>query len=214
MIIVGAGGFAKEIFEVTNIIDPNSDLFFFDNVNKNSPSSLYNKKIITTFEEAKSYLSKSDNRYVLGVGNPRIRKILSERFDLIGGDLYSVISPRSNIGNFCVDIGKGATILAGATITSNVIIGKGLLMYPNSIITHDCKLGDFVELSPGATVLGNCSVGNYSHIGANATILPNVTIGNNVFVAAGSIVTKNTPDNCLILGAPARFKNKIEPIIT
>ena len=37
-------------------------------------------------------------------------------------------------------------------------------------------------------------------IGGNVTILPGVTIGNNVVVAAGAVVTKDIPDNCLVVG--------------
>ena len=43
-----------------------------------------------------------------------------------------------------------------------------------------------------------------SSIGANATILPNVVIGKNAMVGAGSVVTKNVPDGCCVVGNPAR----------
>jgi acetyltransferase-like isoleucine patch superfamily enzyme len=41
-------------------------------------------------------------------------------------------------------------------------------------------------------------------IGSNATILPGVTIGENAVVAAASVVTKDVPDNSIVVGSPAR----------
>lgn len=41
-------------------------------------------------------------------------------------------------------------------------------------------------------------------IGANATILSGVTIGENAIVGAGSIVTKDVPDNAVVVGSPAK----------
>ncbi|WP_348636746.1 hypothetical protein [Flavobacterium anhuiense] len=35
--------------------------------------------------------------------------------------------------------------------------------------------------------------------------MPKVKIGKNVIVGAGSVVTKDIPDNCLVVGVPARI---------
>ena len=43
-----------------------------------------------------------------------------------------------------------------------------------------------------------------SVIGSNATLLP-VTIGENSIVGAGSVVTKDVPDNCVVVGNPAKI---------
>jgi acetyltransferase-like isoleucine patch superfamily enzyme len=41
-------------------------------------------------------------------------------------------------------------------------------------------------------------------IGAGAVVLPELSIGSNSVVGAGSVVTKDVPDNCLVLGVPAK----------
>lgn len=41
-------------------------------------------------------------------------------------------------------------------------------------------------------------------IGVNTTILPGVTIGENAIVGACSVVTKDVPDNAIVVGNPAR----------
>lgn len=41
-------------------------------------------------------------------------------------------------------------------------------------------------------------------IGAGASILPGVTIGENAIVGTGSVVTKDVPDNAVVVGVPAK----------
>lgn len=42
-------------------------------------------------------------------------------------------------------------------------------------------------------------------IGARVNILPGVTIGENAIVGTGSIVTKDVPDNAVVVGNPAKI---------
>ena len=49
------------------------------------------------------------------------------------------------------------------------------------------------------------SLGAFTHIGANTTILPKVKVGKNVIVGADSVIITNIPDNCLVIGVPARI---------
>ena len=41
--------------------------------------------------------------------------------------------------------------------------------------------------------------------GLAETVLPGVTIGNNVVVGAGSVVSKDVPDNAVVVGNPAKI---------
>lgn len=40
-------------------------------------------------------------------------------------------------------------------------------------------------------------------VNANAVVIGNITIGNNVIIGAGAVVTKNVPDNCIVVGNPS-----------
>ena len=53
------------------------------------------------------------------------------------------------------------------------------------------------------------TIGDNVSIGANVNIIGNITIGNNVEIGAGSVVVNDIPDNCVVVGNPARIiRNK------
>ncbi len=45
-------------------------------------------------------------------------------------------------------------------------------------------------------------------IGCNASVLGNITIGNNVRIGAGSVVLKDVPDDCTVVGVPGKIVRK------
>lgn len=205
MIIVGAGGHAKEVLTILLEQSRGNNLCFFDNTSV-PPSDIFLSKypILHSVESVKKWFEDSnDNAFILGLGNPVHRLRLTKIFESLGGTLKSCISKYSVI-DADSEIGDGAIILPGSVVTSQVVIGKGSLLNVSCSISHDSIVGDFVELSPGARITGRCKVGDYTSIGTNACILPDLVIGKNVIVGAGAVVTHNIPDNCVVAGVPAR----------
>lgn len=209
MLIIGAKGFAKEVLEVCHQNGELENLYFYDDVNYDTLDKLYNTfPILKLEQEAEKYFNTIDPRFTIGIGNPRLREMMVQKFSSLGGRLISTISPKSSIGTYDVTIGNGANILEGAIISNSVSIGIASIIYYHSIITHDCVIGDYVEISPNVKILGRVKIGNRTQLGSNCTILPDVTIGNNVIVGAGTVVLKDVPDNSTIVGNPGRIIKK------
>ena len=213
MIIVGAKGFAKEVLEIFHHDCLVENIVFFDDVNDEISGELFGKfPILKSMQDAKKHFDTIENKFVIGLGNPVLRKKMHIKFLEIGGAVISAISHEASLGTYEVNIGEGTSILAGAILSNSTTIGKCCIIYYNVIITHDCVVEDYVEISPSAILLGRCKVGAYSQIGANATILPDIIIGKNVIVGAGSVVTKDVPDNCVVVGVPAKIIKKLNPL--
>ena len=112
----------------------------------------------------------------------------------------------------------------------NIKIGKMVFMNFNCCILDvmEVKIGNNVFLAPNVQIYTAThpidaktrnswleyakpvTIGNDVWIGGGAIICPGVTIGNGVVVGAGSVVTKDIPDNVLVVGNPARIKRKID----
>jgi sugar O-acyltransferase (sialic acid O-acetyltransferase NeuD family) len=204
MIILGAKGHALEILDVLVNNYPAEKLCFFDDFSAETDSKIIASYPIIRTREKLAEFFLNEKAFVLGTGNPAVRKKLFEIGMDAGGEITSVISRTAYISSLNVTLGKGLNIMHGVIIQPEVFIGDGTLINAGAIIHHQNSIGSFCEICPGAVITGNVQVGDNSFIGAGAIVLPGIRIGSNVKVGAGSVVTKDIEDNITVVGNPAR----------
>ncbi len=124
------------------------------------------------------------------------------------------IGDNSKIGTF-VELQKGVRIGRNCKISSHSFICEGVDIEDNVFIGHGVMFTN--DLFPRATnsdgtqqtesdwKLIKTLVKKGASIGSNATILCGITIGENSLIGAGSVVTKDVPNNSIVVGNPARI---------
>ena len=117
---------------------------------------------------------------------------------------YSLIDPTVPRCQSLVH-GQGLFVNAGCTLGAASQFGEWVFINRGASIGHHARFGDFVSVGPGAVVSGSVTLGRGCVVGAGAVVLPELSIGSNAVVGAGSVVTKDVPDNCLVLGVPAKI---------
>jgi sugar O-acyltransferase (sialic acid O-acetyltransferase NeuD family) len=210
MVVVGAGGHAKEVIDVLIQSCVTDDILLFDNISENVSNILYDKFVIIKNDDDLSLALSRNSEFVLGLGGPYKRRALSQYFERFGGKLTTVIFSSAKIGGYCVCLEEGLNIMNDVVIYSDVSIGRGSLINTACSIHHDARIGEYCELSPGSRILGNAKIGNYCFVGANAVVLPNIEIGDNVIIGAGAVITKNIPSKSVVVGVPGKIIKRIE----
>jgi acetyltransferase-like isoleucine patch superfamily enzyme len=121
----------------------------------------------------------------------------------------SVIGTLSQCEND-VRIGKNVFIQTCANITGFTKIEDNVFVGPHVVTTNDNDVLRPIDIQNGIRpkLLGP-TIREGARIGSNATILPGVEIGRNALVAAGSVVTKNVPENAVVMGVPAKFVKEV-----
>lgn len=205
MLIVGAGGFAKQILPIIERLGIINQVVFYDDYSNDTTSLIArNFHIIRSEKELKEYFLLGDLRFVNAVGGPLNRFTIHQKFCNLGAKPMSLIDPISSISSFEVTIENGCCILQNVVIEPSSTIGKGCLVNLNSLITHDVCVGDFTEISPGVTLLGASKIGKSVFVGSGAIILPKVEIGDNCVIGAGAVVNRSIPSGHRVVGIPAR----------
>lgn len=92
-------------------------------------------------------------------------------------------------------------------------IGKGLFIQHGFSTIIMADMGENCWVNQQVSIgykdkTGRPKIGNNVRITAGAKVLGNITLGNNVTVGANAVVTKNVPDNCVVVGIPAYIIKK------
>ncbi|MFH1835701.1 MAG: DapH/DapD/GlmU-related protein [Methanobacteriota archaeon] len=125
----------------------------------------------------------------------------------------NVIGDNVSIGSssdvaFEVSIGDNVRIHSNVFIPEYSTLEEGCWIGPNSVLTN--------ALHPICPEVKKCIKGptikTGAKVGANSTILPGVVVGENCLIGAGTVVTRDVPDNKVVVGNPGRIVKDISEI--
>lgn len=202
IIIVGSGGFAKEVY---SYIKYDLEKGFLENVrikgfvDRNSHSfTLSGIPEEYLGDESSCQISTTDYFVVaLGFKRNNIRKNIIGILQSRGAKFFSYVHSGSFVSISSV-VEEGVIICPNCMIIGGAVIKKHAILNIYSSVAHDCLLGEYSILSPYATLNGGVKTGCELFMGTKAVVLGGLIIGDRCQISAGVVLTKNTGDDVIV----------------
>lgn len=208
LVIVGAGGFAREVLWLARRQGREIAGFLVDD------DALQGQLIndVPVIGKSADWARFPDTSLVIAIGAPRARMSVAMRLKSQGQpDFATLVDPAAIVGDR-VSIMPGAMICAGVICTTDIRIGEHAILNLNSTVGHDTVFGDFVTVAPNASISGNVVLGTGTEIGTGAALREKIVVGDGALVGMGSVVTRDVAPNSVVVGNPARQTRTLEAI--
>lgn len=206
LVIVGAGGFGREILYQLSEVNCKTDLYeilgFADDTPELQGKTINGYPVMGTIQ----WLTDYDREIcaVICIGNSKARKKVVERISMNPNIIFPTIIADDVRFPHNIKFGKGCIICLSSILTVDITVGDFAIVNLDCTIGHDAIIDDFVTLYPSVNVSGNVHIGCCTEIGTGCNIIQWKTIGENTIVGAGSVVIKDIPANCTAVGNPAK----------
>jgi len=207
LIVVGAGGFSRQIVEMVEQLDGNAGNWnlvgFLDDNSALHGTEIFGYPVLGPVERAGLY---STAKFVIGIANyraPLVRRTVERRL-AVGPDRYAtLIHPTAQISRRS-RIGYGTVLLQHVVIAHDVAIGNHVLISPACVVGHGAVLGNFATLAAQVGLSGSVVLEPGAYLGASSTVLQNVRVGEGALVGIGAVVLADVPAGETVLGNPAQ----------
>lgn len=209
LLVVGAGGFARETAEAVRAgaRDPAAGrldlLGFLDDDPGRHGTEVDGVPVLGPTDAVADHPGA---RVVVCTGRPAdfgSRRRIVERLDLDPERYATVVHPSAVLAP-STRLGAGVVALASVVATTSVRVGGHVAIMPGVVLTHDDDVGDYTTFGSGVRLGGGVSVGPGAYLGAAAVVREGLRVGAGALVGMGSVVVRDVPAGEVWVGVPAR----------
>lgn len=210
LVIIGAGGFGREVFALVTAVSPNGHPWVIDGFVDDHPFAddtarvhALGSHVLGTVADLAA--SSEPFAAVIAVGSPPARASVVQGLSRSKVSYPSLIHPDAAVGPQ-VRLAEGVVIAAGARLSTNVTAGRHVHIDQNASVGHDVVLEEYCRLNPQACVSGSVRVGAGAGaiVGANATVIQGLGVAESATVGAGAVVARSVAPRTVVKGTPAR----------
>ncbi|HSW36726.1 MAG TPA: acetyltransferase [Candidatus Limnocylindrales bacterium] len=204
LVIIGAGGFGREVAWLVEEINAHQPLWkligFIDEDQSKHGLDLNGYPVIGDFDDLKY---KGKVFAVCAVGNTKRKKEMAKRATVSGLSFANLIHPTALLSKH-MEMGFGNIICAGSIITVNVTVKNHVIINLYCTIGHDVTIDSYCTFAPSVNISGSVVFEEGCEVGTNAAIIPGKTIGKWSMIGAGAVVTSDIPVHSTVVGVPAK----------
>jgi sugar O-acyltransferase (sialic acid O-acetyltransferase NeuD family) len=202
VVIIGAGGFSRELMQY--VLDEGR-LTVRGFLDDRDPMELKLPAGTAHLGAITSYQPTPGEAFVLAVGEPNARARIAERFLKAGARFETVVHPRAYVASSAT-VGAGSVIAPFASVGASAVVGELVQVHFYASVAHDALVGRCAALSPYSVVNGGGRLGERVFLGTRATVNPTKSVGDGSKVTAGSVVYQDVPSDAIAMGNPAKSR--------
>ena len=203
LVIIGASGLAREVFDLANTCYGTNPDFKIKGFLSDGPSNIEEMGYPNVLNTVAGYIVEKDDVFFCAIGNVKDRKKTSEIILMKGGSFINLIHPTAIISP-SAKIGIGVAIKAFSSLASDVTIGNFVYLQSSVILGHDVSIGDYCQVNSFAFFAGYVKVEDLCVINAGAKLIQNIKVGTGATVGIGSVVLTRVKAETTVFGVPAR----------
>lgn len=201
-IIVGAGGFGKEIAFLLQQQNEYQWVGFVDD-RKSEQSDVLGKPVIGKIADLLQV--KTPMAVFLGIAAPTAKENIYEQLRQNPHLLFpNLFAPSALIG-LNVQLGIGNILMPYTTYTADISIGDFNMINIGSTIGHDSIIGSYNAIFPNVNISGAVTLGDKNELGVGTKIIQERSIGDGNIIGAGSVVIRDIPHHSKWVGVPAKI---------
>ena len=225
LIIIGAGGFGREVlmmavdspcngtdWVIKGFLDNRPNILdgFTQDANKVAYAMDYSEEKRARYRrdypilgDPLIYEPQEGDVFLCALGDPAQRRKYVEPLLAKGAKFVRLVHPLAAVSAFA-SVGLGSIIGAYVSLSPDCHIGQHVTVSYGAVLGQDTKVADWADIGTHCLISGNVKIGSAARVYSGAIVTPKAHIGEKAVVSAGSVVFKSVKAQTTVLGNPAR----------
>lgn len=204
LIIIGAGGFGREVHGWAKASPDYGSDWVIGGFLDDNPAALQGYDLVELIlGSIADFQPKAGDCFICALGSPKLRAMVWQRFERWQNEFIRLIHPETTIGRH-VKLGRGVILSPRVVLTCDLEIGDNTALNVAVAAGHDVRIGSHCQISSFCDITGFVEVGDRVMMGSRASVIPGKKIGNNAVVGAGAVVVRDVKPGTTVFGNPAR----------
>lgn len=208
LIVVGSGGFAREVVQWVRDAWPAHVSRLAGFLSADGRTNRVGPGGLEILADPVDYAPRPGDGLLLAIGIPETRRRVAEALEARGGRFLTLIHPTAIVAATAT-IGSGSILCPYAVVSDSARVGRHVLLNYHASLGHDASAGDFAVLSPYAAIGGNAHVDDDVFMGMHASVGPGRRVGERSRLSANSCALADAPADSIVFGVPGRIAPRV-----
>ena len=206
LIIVGAGGFGRELLAMLwDGFSPED--YSFKGFLADEPNDLA-LELGSILGSPNDYQPQPDDRFLLAIGYMDAREATTRSLCDHGGQFASYIHPTAYVANTAT-VGEGAIIYPYSVVSNSAVVADQVHLNYFASVGHDVRVGRCCLLAPYATLNGFSQIEDHVYMSTHSTVVVAKKVGARTKISANSTVQHDVPPDSFVHGVPGKVTRKL-----